>query len=74
MIEVELDIAGTPPGGRLFEGYRTAHFGSLPRIREYVVLDSLYTEVDKIFYWEGDRPPRLVLRYAGSIKTYKTES
>lgn len=74
MIEVELDIAGKPPGGRPFEGYRTAHFGSLPRIREYVVLDSLYYEVDKIFYWEGDRPPRLVLRYAGSIKTDKTES
>lgn len=69
MIEVELDIAGTPLGGRPFEGYKTAQFSSLPRIREYIVLDSLYYEVDKIFYWEGERPPRLILRYAGSIKT-----
>lgn len=68
MIKVELDIAGTPPGGRPFEGYRTAQFSSLPRIREYIVLDSLYYEVDKIFYWEGERPPRLILRYAGPIK------
>ncbi|MBV8882521.1 MAG: hypothetical protein JO235_00765 [Chroococcidiopsidaceae cyanobacterium CP_BM_RX_35] len=69
MIEVEIDIAGTPPGGRPFEGYRTAKFSSLPRIREYVVLNAIYYEVEKIFYWEGERPPRLILRYAGSIKT-----
>ena len=69
MIEVELDIVGTPPGGRPFEGYKTAQFGSLPRIREYIVLDSLYYEVEKIFYWEGNRPPRLIIRYAGSVKT-----
>ena len=69
MIEVELDIAGTQPGERPFEGYKTAQFGSLPRIREYIVLDSLYYEVEQIFYWEGNRPPRLIIRYAGSVKT-----
>jgi hypothetical protein len=69
MIEVELDIAGTPPGGRPFEGYSTAQFRRLPRIREYIVIDNVYYEVEKIFYWEGNRPPRLILRYAGSIKT-----
>ena len=69
MIEVELDIAGTPPGGRPFEGYRTAQFATVTRIMEYIVFDSLYYEVDKVFYWEGERPPRLILRYAGSIKT-----
>jgi hypothetical protein len=65
MIEAELEIAGKPPGGRPFEGYKTAKFRSLPRIREYIVLDSNYYEVEKIFYWEGDRLPRLILRYAG---------
>ena len=69
MIEVELDIAGTPPGVRPFEGYKTAQFVILPKIREYIVLDSLYYEVEQIFYWEGNRPPRLIFRYAGSVKT-----
>ncbi len=69
MIEVELDIAGRPPGGRPFEGYKTVLFCSLPRIREYIVLDNIYYEVEKIFYWEGERLPRLILRYAGSLKT-----
>lgn len=67
MIQVELYIAGTPPGGMPFEGYKTIQVCSIPRIREYMVLDNIYYEVDKIFYWEGDRPPRIVLRYAGSM-------
>lgn len=67
MIKVELDIAGTQPGERPFEGYKIAQFGSLPRIREYIVLNNLYYEVEKVFYWEGNRPPRLIIRYAGSL-------
>lgn len=67
MIEVELEIVGKPPGGRPFEGYQTAQFRHLPRIREYIVFGSNYYEVEKIFHWEGDRVPRLLLRYAGYI-------
>lgn len=67
MIEVELEIAGKPPGEMPFEGYKTIQFRSLPRLREYIVVGNHYYEVDKIFYWEGDRPPRLVIRYSGYL-------
>lgn len=68
MIEVELEIAGKPPGEIPFEASKKAQFCSVPRIREYIVLGSNYYEVDKIFYWEGDRPPKVVIRYAGYFK------
>lgn len=68
MIEVELEIAGNPPGERPFAGYKHTQFRILPRIREYIVLGNNYYEVEKIFYWEGDRAPKLLLRYAGYLQ------
>jgi hypothetical protein len=67
MIEVEVEIAGKPLGGLPFEGRKTFQFRHLPRIREYIIFAENYYEVEKIFYTEGDIPPRLLVRYAGYV-------
>lgn len=69
MVKVELELVGKPPGDTPFTGCKTVQLHSLPRIREYLVLGDKYYEVDRIFYWEGDRPPRIVIRYAGYFRT-----